>query len=262
MTLGLFPAVAIGLAWETLRETFLGPLGRGLLIISASLLLISAVPRIVDRHDTLGIQRDSLDFIDRDFDKSARGFQTEGALICRSDPTPFRTYFSDAVLASFTGKAGQQNMNAFVDEFRNRPVSFLIAHRLFRFPEQIDDFWSTHYVVYRDEVMIPGRTVEGRKGDHREFDVIVPGSYNWFSDKSATRQIAIDQHPIESARSIPLTKGNHELTLLEDVHRATIALAVKDEPLPPGPPFYDPQAIRELDPLYNPAFGPSIPSVR
>jgi hypothetical protein len=263
MTLGLFPAVAFGVGWESLAERYSGPAGRGFLIAAATLLLVFSIPAAINRHrDTQRTQRASLTFIDRNFDSSARGFHAEGALFCRPDPNPFRIYFADAVLLLLGKESGRERRDAFISEFRTRPVSFLITHRLFRFPEQIDDFWSTHYVVYRDEVMIPGRKMEGRKHDRREFDVIVPGAYNWFGDKAATAQILIDRHPVEETGSIMLTKGIHEFTLLEDVPRGAIALAVKDEPLPPGFPFYDPQAVRELDPLFHPELGPSPPFVR
>src|SRR6185369_2225962 len=68
MTLGLFPAVAIGLALGPLIDSYDQPLGRGLLVAAAVLLIVSGVQGALRvNHDTQRVQRDALNFIDTNF---------------------------------------------------------------------------------------------------------------------------------------------------------------------------------------------------
>lgn len=250
MTLGVFPAVAIGVGREAILEVFEGPVGKALLTVAAALLLMSAVPAAVAlRQDTQRVQRDALAFIDGNFDPAARGFQSEGALLCRTDPNPFRTYFADAVTSQFTGASGRPRAEAFINEFRSRPVAFMIAHRLFRYPDIIDAFWKTHYVLYRDEVMIPGRRVTGSRGDAFELDVIVPGQYRWLPTSTKPARLAFGGMVLDSRSVVTLDRGVHEFVLLDDVPTGLLVFAVKDDPRPAGANFYDPLVIHEIDPL-------------
>jgi hypothetical protein len=247
MTLGLFPAVGIALALDAVLESFAG-LGRAIVVIAALLLLVSAVPAAMNRQDTQKVQREALAFIDRNFEPAARGFQAEGALLCRRDPNPFPVYFADTVGRLFRGVRGRLLAQAFIDEFRTRPISFMIAQRLYRFPPPIDEFWSAHYVVYRDEVMIPGRAVQGAAGDVVEFEAIVPGAYRWLPATPGAR-LSRRGVAIEPGGVFVLERGVATFTLMDNA-TGMLALAVEDDPVPSAANFYDPVAIHELDPLY------------
>ncbi|MGH9386929.1 MAG: hypothetical protein ACRD2N_21895 [Vicinamibacterales bacterium] len=177
MTLGVFPAVALGMAWGCHPPiVFTGrAMGTRRGHRHSPRALTATTYAQNQREDTQRVQRHALAFIERAL-PGARGFHAEGALFCRPDPDPFPVYFADGVIRR---PAGGANAEAFIDEFRSRPVSFMIAHRLFSFPEPIDEFWKSHYVLYRDEVMLPGRELRASRGDTLEFDVVVPGQYRW-----------------------------------------------------------------------------------
>ncbi len=113
----------------------------------------------------------------------------------------------------------------------------MIAHRLFRFPEIIDEFWRTHYVLYRDEVMVPGRQIHGFHGERQPFEVIVPGAYRWIVNQSSSPRLAVDENVGEQGARWNLNVGVHELALLDDVSAGIFALAVKDSPERSTAPF-------------------------
>jgi hypothetical protein len=249
MTLGLFAAVGLALAWTAILEVFEGPAGKVLLAGAALVLLLPAVPAAVGpSDDTQRVQRDALMFIDRNFDPAARGFQSEGALFCRIDPAPFPTYFGDAMARQFGSESGRVRAEALINEFRSRPVTFMIAHRIFPFPLLIEEFWKSHYVLYRDEVMIPGRPVGGARGDVFELDVIVPGEYRWRPVRPG--RLAINGVELEAGGVVHLDTGVRRFMLMDDVPTGLLTLAVKDDPRPADRNFYDPLVIREIDPLY------------
>jgi hypothetical protein len=167
-------------------------------------------------HDTQRVQRDGLNFIERTFDSTARGFQAESALFCRQDPSPFPNYFGDAVTNQLAGPTNRARAEALIGEFRSRPVTFIIKHRLFRFPDAIEQFWSTHYGLYRDEVMIPGRNVAADLGQSVLFEVIVPGRYRWITDGTMSASLAVDQNLVENGAVFHVDAGIHTLTLPDD----------------------------------------------
>lgn len=250
MTLGLFPAVAIGLAWEPVLDLFERSIIRGLLVGTvAVLLLIVAAPAAYALHrDTQQVQRDSLEFIERNFPLAARGFQAHSALFCRPDPSPFPTYFGGAIAGQFGGPDGPSRVQELIDEFRRRPVAFVIRLSWVAFPDTIEEFWRTHYISYRDEVMIPGRHVRGLRGASLELDVIVAGRYRWMTDGPTTARLAVDGNVVESGAVFNLDQGIHELTLLDDVGAGLVALAVVDAPQATGEAFYSAAMLREFDP--------------
>jgi hypothetical protein len=237
--------------WPAVAE-WLGPrLARAALIAAGVLLVATAVPAWMSlRDDPQRVQRAALAFVDRNFDPAARGFQAEGALLCRADPNPFGTYFGDTVQSRMTGPGAQPRIDAFIAEFRERPVSFLIAHRLFPFPDPIDTFWRTHYVYYRDEVLVPGRRIGGPAGTTAAIEIIVPGRYRWRPvAPSADARLRLGPEVIEPGASIVLERGTYEFTLVDEVASGLLTLEMRDDPQPPGRPFYDVEMIRELDPI-------------
>jgi hypothetical protein len=243
MTLGLFPACAIALGWRGIAEM----LGRASKLVAIAVwlaLLWSAIPyRAEVLHDTQDVQRRPFAFVARNFDASARGFNADGALFCRADPEPFRAYLRETVDKFFNGPGGEQFSQGFINEFRRRPVAFLVESFLLKpFPPSVRTFWDTHYVSYADNVAIPGRRLHGGAGAQIELDIIVGGNYRWFGPGAAS----IDGHAVEAGGLIALAVGPHVATLTQDTPAALIALAVKDAPGPQAPEFHAILPIAEI----------------
>ena len=251
MTLGVFPAVAVGVAWPLIFDVFRGTFGRSVLIAAVPLLLAGALSFAFTLHtDTQAIQRGSMLFIERNFPVEARGFQMESALACRRDPDPFPTFFAQQAINRWTGPGSAERIAAMEQEFRHRPVTFVIKHRIFALPEQLDSFLSSHYVLYRREVMLPGRAINGARGETTEFEVFVPGRYRWWPSGSDSR-VAIDGEPRTADAPFDLAAGVHSLTIVSAQAQGLVTLAVTEPPEPAGPTFYAVQPIREIDPLHS-----------
>lgn len=128
MTLGLFPALALGIAFEDAIEV-LAPAWRRTAIAAFALALV--VPGLAFAAsllaDTQAVQRESLAFVDRNFPVAAAGFQAEGALFCRRDARPFEPMFRYDVLARFTGEGGERAAHDLIGEFMALPVEFVIG---------------------------------------------------------------------------------------------------------------------------------------
>jgi hypothetical protein len=252
MTLGFFPAVAAGLAWPAIVR-MKGPFARSVLLAAGAVTIATSVPAAVAlQSDTQLVQRGSLDFISRNFSQDARGFQAEGALSCRIDPHPFPAYFADRVIGRLSGAANRARLDAFISEFRTRPVQFMIAHRLFRFPVEAEEFWAQHYVRYAHEVLVAGRAIAGAPGLALDVDVIVPGRYRWIvPDRFQKARLRIDDREMAPGEEIALSTGTHKVTLLDSVDDGMLVLSLRDDPTPQGPPFYAPRVVREIDPRFR-----------
>lgn len=245
MTLGLFPAVSLALAWG-------GPIAawlerrRGLALAAVwGLLLLSSLPAAAALlRDSQAVQRRAFAFVARSFAPADRGFQAEGALACRADPAPFPVYFSSTIVRMY-GEEGRPRVQALLEDFRRRPPSFLIAHRFMPFPKPVEDFWRENYVLYRDEVLIPGRRVQGERGAAGSFEAIVDGEYRWHPESGGA--IRIDGVDLGPGKVRWLAAGTHTLDF-PDSATGLIALAVADGPAPSREPFYDRGAVREIDP--------------
>jgi hypothetical protein len=248
MTLGVFPAVAAGIAFGPILEAFDRRIGRTFVAVATALLLVSAARAILARTDTQEPQRDALAFIDRTFAPAIRGFQAEGALACRHDPNPFPIYFAETAGRLFGGVGGRLRAQAFIDEFRRRPVTFVVMHRLYAFPPAIEQFWRTRYVLYRDEVMIPGRYVSGPVNASVDFEVIVPGTYRWQVAGATPARLVLGGSTIEPGSTVALDRGVHRLMLPDGAVGGRLVLAVDEEPQPEGAPFYDPRVVYEIAP--------------
>lgn len=248
MTLGLFPAVAFGLAWPAIFASMPVAWRPWFVAVAAVILGTTAITYATSLlPGTQHVQREALAFVERAF-PGGRGFHTEGALICRPDPNPFPVYFTETIERQFTGPEGPARMQAFITEFRDRPVSFMIAHRLYRFPEPIDTFWNTHYVDYRDEVMVPGQRLTGVAGHAVTFDVIVPGTYRWLAEPAPQARLVVDADTVSSGGTITLGVGLHRLRLVDDVSLGLFALQLADPPGEVRGDFYDARAVLELAP--------------
>jgi hypothetical protein len=246
MVVGCFPAVAGAIALGPITEMIPARWARrGFLIVMWAALVVPVLPTLRDvGQDWQQPQRDALRFVQRNFPPEARGFQAEGALFCRADPEPFPIFFSQIINLRFgTSKSTRTPeqvaaLDAFIAEFRTRPVVFLLgSFRRAHFPQPFQDFWKQHYAPYRPGLHIPGvRLRKLKRGDKHTLEVIVPGPYRWISDKGARLKVAGVE--LRVADVVDLAVGTHELELLTDLRDGYLTLAVGDEPRNPKVPFY------------------------
>ena len=248
MTLGLFPAAAIGFAWGPARALVARRSERlaRLVEIGAWVLLAAvALPRAVAvlALDTQGPQRDTFAFVARDFSPDAPGFQAEGAFFCRRDPADLPTYFTEHLV-----HMTQAEVDRLLRAFREEPIVFMVKHRFAPFPAEVRTFWDAHFVYYRDEIMVAGQPIAGRRGEHVAFDVFAPGAYRWHDTGGGAASIAVDGKRVAAGATIDLATGPHDVELLDDVARGVLAIALADPPAPAGPPFYAQDVVDEIDP--------------
>ncbi len=238
LTLGLFPAVAFGLAFDEIVPARLHTVA--LAALSAGLLLPFGwyVTRVL--RDTQKPQRQSFAFLERNFPPEARGFHVEGALFCRADPDPFPVMYRDQIEQRFSGPSAAAETAAFRDEFVKRPVRFILdSHVLPIFPPAMQEFWSAHYLAYGARVAIPGVFVQGPPGKKVAFEVLVAGAYRL----RGVGRLTVDGAP--ATEVVTLSLGVHELVVVE---AATILfhLDVPDNPSRWTARFYADRQITEI----------------
>ncbi len=242
-TIGVFPATAIALGWPGIRARF--PRAHVWMAIAAWVMMIALAVRYRAEtlEDTQRTQRATFAFLERDVPWMWRGFQADGALMCRRDGDPFPVYFSEHIQQRLYGPDPTASRLAFIDEFRKRPVSFLVrTQRLNGFPSEVKDFWKAHYVPYSAAVEVAGAHVQGTANSRVEIDIIVAGSYRWRGPAS----IAIDGRDVARGGTIALAPGTHEIAMSSDIGDGTLVLDLPDAPPPSVVPFYSVRAHSEL----------------
>lgn len=249
MTLGIFPAVAIALGFDRVLQLLDAPRDRvGLVALIGLLLAIPSLrASLLLQEDSQTPQRMALEFVARNFAPEDRGFQPESALFCRLDPAPFPTFFSQEIVAGFYRAEARANIASFLQEFRTRPIRFLVSSiRLQHFPAEVRRFWALHYVPYRDNVFVPGRELEGEEGTEVSLDILVPGRYRWWPSLAAGADaVSIDGAPIAPHADLFLEAGPHTARMPRQAH-GWLTLALRDPPGDgPFPPFYGLAMIRE-----------------
>jgi hypothetical protein len=244
ITIGIFPAVAIGLGWNGIRELLpranlaVAILAWGWLIVTA------AIYRRETLIDTQAVQRASFAFVESQLDPGLRGFSSDGAFVCRHDPDPLPVYLGHEVTLFLFGKNGARNTDALLEQFRTRPVAYVLdTHRLPSFPQRWRDFFAAHYVLYTHRVALAGQAITGGRGSSRTFDVIVPGRYRWFPGVTQAR-ITVDGIPVD--HEVTLAAGAHAIVLADPVTAGMLVLAVDAPPEPASETFYPGMAIYEL----------------
>ncbi len=242
ITLGLFPAVAVGLAWPAVRAYF----PRASLVVAGGALLLFAVRGIPYRMETLrdtrAIQRQTLEFADR-LPASLRGFHPDGALVCRRDPAPFGMHIRETIARTFTGAHAERNTNALLGELRSRPVSFIVrTFRLEKFPPAVRAFWTEHYVPYHAWVELAGQAVRADEAGTRTMDVIAPGRYRWIASHG---ELEVGGRTLRANDTIDVLSDVVELRW-EGVIDGIFVLDV-DEPMrPASAPYHAPYPQLEL----------------
>jgi hypothetical protein len=235
MTLGLFPALALALAREpVLHDALPAPRARRLAVAGFALLLalpasLGLAARWVDAQR---VQRESLRFVHRNFDRAAAGFQPERALFCQDGAQPGLTWFSQQIYHQFGRDPAERDRLAhrLVDEFRSTPVLFLVqSFRLDQFPAEVRRFWSDNYQPYRASVFVAGRRLSGARGQRSEFELVAPGRYRWLP-LAAPRSVSIDGRVVRPGEVLAFAPGRHEASFVEDVEGGLLVLALKEPP--------------------------------
>jgi hypothetical protein len=249
MTLGLFPALALALAYEPIREAFPAaqPRLRGLFLgaVWSILALQGALQLGLLLTDTQAEQRAALGFAERSFARSDAGFHPEHALFCQDDGAPFETYFSEQIHRRFRGPNAERNVDRLRERFIEKPVRFLIGSwRMALFPRSLQRFWLENYQLYHPSVWVAGRRLEGRSGDRLDIEIVAPGEYRWlpFAEgrtfSPGAQRILVDGRELGAGETLHLDGGAHRVELLGDVPRGLLVLALSEPYRPRLGVFY------------------------
>jgi hypothetical protein len=241
MTLGLFAAAAGALAVEPVRALF-GARERAARAALAGLWLAlagqAALASLECLRDTQAIQRATLAFVRRNFSAGEAGFQPERALFCRADAEPLPLYFSQHIHARFGGPRGAENAARLIDEFRARPVKFLVeSWRLGQFPPEVQRFWLENYPHYYGAARVAGRRVAGAAGVEQRVDLVAAGRYRWLPLGAAV-PAEIDGVERAPGEVFELDAGPHLIVLRGELTDGLLVLAMRDRYAPVRLPFY------------------------
>jgi hypothetical protein len=234
MTLGLFPAIAFAIAREPmqgLRHSW--PTRRGRLVVVGFWLLL-AVPGAMQLgfllSDGQAVQRESLGFVHRNFERSAAGFHPESALFCQAGPPPLGIHLSQHIYRRFVGSAREPSTQQMLRTFRETPIQFILqSFRLNQFPAELRRFWAENYQPYRASVFVAGRHLQGRKGASTTFELIVPGRYRWLPFRGP-QPVAIDDRLVAPGEVVTLDRGQYAARFVEDVPGGMLVLALDEPP--------------------------------
>ncbi len=242
MTLGLFPALAFAIAAEPLRRLVLPSAERSRRVIVGGFWLVLVVPAVMQMgfllSDTQSVQRDSLAFVHRNFERDVAGFHPESGLFCQAGIQPVRTYFSQHLYQDFAGTSREDHTKSLIGIFRRKPIAFMLqSFRLNQFPVEVRRFWADNYQPYRGSVLVAGRRLEGRSGERTEIELVVPGRYRWLPIGDPI-PVVIGGRPIAAGEIVSLESGILEIEFKVDVPAGLLVLALKDLPGPASAAFY------------------------
>jgi hypothetical protein len=241
MTLGLFPAVALALAAEPIRrELFAGRPAR-LHAAAAALWLLLLVPGVralwTQLDDSQAVQRDSLEFVHRNFGGDGVGFHPESALFCGRE-APLGSWFSYDIYRRFEGPRRDAEIARFYSTFRAEPVRFLVeSFRLAQFPPELREFWHANYQPYRASVFVAGRRLRGARGSSQPFELIVPGPYRWIP-VGAPASLRVGERRLAPGEVADFAAGTHAAFFDEDVPDGVLVLALDEPPRDAPRAFY------------------------
>lgn len=241
MTLGLFPAVALALAAGPIRRALLPDAPRRQLVATALLWALLLVPgaRALWRQldDSQAVQRDSLEFVHRNFADRGVGFHPESAVFCGPE-APLGSWFSYQIYRHFEGPRRDAEIARFEQTFRAEPVRFLVeSFRLAQFPPELRAFWSDNYQPYRASVYVAGRRLRGARGGSMAFELIVPGAYRWIPI-GAPAPLRVDDRVLAPGEVASFPAGVHAARFDEDVPDGVLVLALDEPPRDAPRAFY------------------------
>jgi len=241
MTLGLFVAVGLATALGPIRERLLSR--RPGWVLPATLLLWSAlvVPAAIQQasmlRDSQGVQRQSLEFVRRNFAPDAAGFHPESGLFC-GGTQKLGVWLSQGIYQTFGAERDEAAERRLMEAFRSEPVHYLVeSFRLRQFPPDVRRFWASNYQPYRASVFVAGRRLAGARGERSDFEVVVPGLYRWlpFDGPQAVR---IDDQLVEPGETVELGTVPHTARFVEDVPGGVLVLALNEPPADAPRAFY------------------------
>ena len=243
LTLGIFPAVALGVAWPAI-DAVLRPWRLVRWVVAplcvALLIGIGAVAAIGRVHDTQRVQRETLGYITAEFPRQTSGFSFDGALFCMKPPQRMPIYMGEQVYLRFAPERRTKEVTWFIEQLRSRPISFFIASfQLESFPQEIRAYLDSHYVSAFSRVAVAGRALRGIPDLGVDFEVIVPGRYQWRPDTPAA-ELLLDDKRLGPGESVDLVRGVYHLRFERPDAAGALLLAPRSAPRPPASPqpFY------------------------
>ena len=244
ITLGVFPAVMIGMGWEGIRELLPRAHAPLLAVVWLASIANAVRYRAETLHDTQHVQRATYAFIEQNVPPTWRGFHSDSGLICRQDPAPLPPFLGQTTQQRLYGANGDKGTRDFIAEFRTRPIAFVVAtHRLPTFPAAWQEFYKSHYVQYAGSVWLAGQRIAGPAGTRGSVDVIVPGRYRW--RPTGITRLTVGTMTLDAGGEIDLSLGLHEI-VLDDAGDGVLALSLDAPPSPPDGDFHDRMMWLEL----------------
>jgi hypothetical protein len=240
MTLGLFPAAAFAVGLDPIRSSFtrthvwrvVGSSIFAFLVIQATLTQAGLL------QDTQRSQRDSLAFIERNFDAGQEGFHPERALFCRDTADPFPIFLQGPGLRRYWGPERERLSQELIGEFRRRPVVFMLdSFRLDWFPPEIQDFWDSNYQLYYESVWVPRLKLDGLRGSRESLHVLVPGDYRW-QGGDGRPDLRLAGRRLAKGDIIDLPAGDHDVEFLRDIEAGSLILDLAEPPREMEGSFY------------------------
>jgi hypothetical protein len=240
MTLGLFPAATFAVGLDPIRRSFARP--HVWRVVGGSIFTLLVIQAVLTQagllQDTQRIQRDSLAFIDRNFDADLEGFHPERALFCRDTADPFPIFLQGPGLLRYWGPERERLSQELIGDFRRRPVVFMLdSFRLRWFPPEIQDFWDSNYQLYYESVWIPRLKLTGPRGSRRSLDVLVPGRYRWQSGDGRP-DLRLAGRLIAKGDVVDLQAGANELEFLRTIEGGSLILDLAEPPREAEASFY------------------------
>jgi hypothetical protein len=233
MTLGLFPALAFAIARRPILDLLpdTGPIRTWAIAGFWVLLAGPGVATMTELlSDTQSVQRQSFDFVHRNFESADAGFHPESGLFCRGEGQPLGHYFSHKIYTHYGRPESRRNPENLIRQFRSVPIRFLVqSFRLNQFPVEIRRFWAENYQPYQASVFVAGRRLAGRAGQEHAFEVVAPGAYQWIPD-TGSHEVSIDGRSLGSGEVVSLEAGDHQAHFDQDVPGGILVLALADPP--------------------------------
>ncbi len=240
IVLGLFPAAVGALALNALLDR-LGSAKQRVAVLAAFWMPLAGWAV----YESMGMigndlrhQRESLAFVEASFPAGERGFSGLSVFACRHDEDPFPIRFANRLQAEFVGEEGEQRTGRLLQEFRGRPVAFLLRPlRGYLYPDAVQAFWASHYVDYFRQIQIPGRRVDARPSASQGFEPVVAGAYRWWPDDGAAG-LRVEGRHLHPGESIDLAAAKVVTLTPTDSAGGVFALEVDAAPRPDTSQFF------------------------
>jgi hypothetical protein len=245
MTLGLFPAIGLGLVIGRVAPAA-PTLQHWTVTMLALALFGGAVPETLQMMEgTQANQHRTIQFIRTSGLADYRGYQVEGALFCAGDPDPMPVLFSRQI-ASWL-RNSPQAIASFIGEFRSRPIAYMVeSYRMSQFPDEVRSFWSQHYLRHSGSLFVSGFSVHPNPTP-ATVEVLVAGRYRWRPIPRGTGPaLRVGSMVIEAGATGTIPAGTHVIQTIPSGASGTLALDVPDWPEQDFVRFYDKRQKRRL----------------